>query len=145
VFDLNDGNRWQRQEADIDILRDLFGDVLGEVIFGLAAAVLSAGFVEAISDDGQSNRVLAGIGHLTMGLVAGALSLFVLQHPVVRNVSIPGASLVFGPIGTGAVFEVLGRWWVRRGNVRMALFTFRGGACFALGMALLRFTYFRWF
>ncbi len=112
---------------------------------GLAAAVLSAAFVEAISDDGQSNKVLAGIGHFTMGAVAGAVSLLVLQHQVTHVAAVPGTSLVAGPIVTGGVFEVLGRWWVRRGYVRMALFTFRGGACFALGMALLRFAYFRWF
>ena len=119
--------------------------MLGEILFGLAAAVLSAAFVEAISDDGQSNKLLAGIGHITMGVIAGAVSLLVLQHQIVHNVPIPGASLVSGPIVTSGVFEVLGRWWVRRGNVRMALFTFRGGACFALGMALLRFTPFKWF
>jgi hypothetical protein len=35
----------------------------------------------------------------------------------------------------------LGGLWVRRGHVRTALFTFKGGFLFALGMALLRFAY----
>jgi hypothetical protein len=33
----------------------------------------------------------------------------------------------------------MGRWWEWRGNVRMALFTFRGGFVFALAMTLVRF------
>jgi hypothetical protein len=77
-----------------------------------------------------------------MGATAGAISLAVLHRQVFTNVLVPGASMILGPICTGALMNLLGRWWVRRGNVRMALFTFWGAFCFALGMASVRFAYF---
>jgi hypothetical protein len=111
--------------------------LLVEVLFAVLAAILE----EAISDDEQSHRGMAAIGHLLMGAAAGAVSLLVFRFPLVAHPPIRGASLLLAPILTGGVLELLGRWWVRRGNVRMALFTFRGGFAFALGMALVRFVY----
>jgi hypothetical protein len=54
----------------------------------------------------------------------------------------PGLSLVLAPIGTGVVaMHGLGEFWLRRGMDRPALFSFRAGAIFAFGMALVRFVY----
>ena len=115
---------------------------MGEALFALAGAVISAAFEEAVSDEGQSHKVLASIGHFLMGTIAGAVSLLVLRRQVVGSRAIPGVSLILAPLCTGALLDLLGRWWVRRGNVRMALFTFWGGFWFALGMAVVRFAYF---
>ena len=123
----------------LETLLELLIEVLGEALFAMAGAVLE----EAISDESQSQRPLAAIGHVLMGAVAGAISLLVLRRQVVHHLVIPGASLILAPICTGALLELLGRWWVRRGNVRM-LFTFWGGFCFALGMAAVRFAYFEY-
>jgi hypothetical protein len=87
------------------------------------------------------NRAAAAVGHLVMGAATGAVSLLVFRSPLVAHRPIRGMSLLLAPIATGGVLELLGRWWVRRGNVLMALFTFCGGFCFALGMALVRFAY----
>jgi hypothetical protein len=117
-------------------------EVFGEALFTIAGAVISAAFEEANSDENQSHRALAAIGHVLMGAVAGVVSLLILRREMVAHLVIPGASLILAPACTGALLELLGRWWVRRGNVRMALFTFWGGFCFAFGMALVRFAYF---
>ena len=77
-----------------------------------------------------------------MGTMAGAISLLVLRRQVFANGVVPGVSLIFAPVCTGALMDLLGRWWVRRGNIRMALFTFWGAFCFALGMAFVRFVFF---
>jgi hypothetical protein len=119
-------------------LLELLVEVLGEALFAMAAAVLE----EAISDESQSYRPLAAIGHVLMGGVAGATSLLVLRRQVVQHLVVPGASLIVAPVCTGALLELLGRWWVHRGHVRMVLFTFWGGFCFALGMAAVRFAFF---
>ncbi len=121
----------------MDVLLELIVEIFGEVLFGIAGAILE----EAISDDNQSSRIPAVAGHFLMGAIAGVVSLAVLRQQVVPHVVIPGLSLIVAPIGTGILLELLGRWWVRRGNVRMALFTFWGGFCFGLGMALVRFAY----
>ena len=125
----------------IGALLELLVEVLGEALFAMAGAVVKAAFREAISDEDQSTRALAAIGHCLMGAIAGGVSLLLLQREVVRHVVFPGMSLILAPICTGALLEFLGRWWVRRGNVRMALFTFWGGFYFALGMAVVRFAY----
>ncbi len=122
----------------LEALLELLIDVLGEALFAMAGAVLT----EAISDESQSRRPLAAIGHVLMGAIAGAISLLVLRRQVTEHLVIPGTSLVLAPICTGVLLELLGRWWVRRGNVRMVLFTFWGGFCFALAMAAVRFAYF---
>jgi uncharacterized membrane protein YeaQ/YmgE (transglycosylase-associated protein family) len=123
-------------EVPIDILFALIGEILGEVLFGVVGAVLQ----EAVSDEDQSQRVAAAAGHLLLGAVAGVVSLLLLRQRIVRP-WIPGVSLILAPLGTGVLLDALGRSWVRRGNVRMALFTFRGGMCFGLGMAIVRFVY----
>jgi hypothetical protein len=115
----------------------LIVELFGEILFGIAGAVLE----EAISDEEQARKVPAAIGHLLMGMIAGVVSLLVLQRRVIQQPSILGTSLIVAPLSTGLVLEFLGKWWVRRGNVRMALFTFWGGFWFALGMAAIRFVY----
>jgi hypothetical protein len=126
----------------LEALLELLVEVLGEALFAVAGAVVQAAFEEAASDETQSHRALAAIGHVLMGGIAGAISLLVLRREVVAHLLIPGTSLIVAPICTGALLELLGRWWVRRGNVRMVLFTFWGGFSFALGMAVVRFVYF---
>jgi hypothetical protein len=46
---------------------------------------------------------------------------------------------VLSPIGTGIAMHWIGEFWRERG--RPALFSFRAGAIFAFGMALVRFVY----
>jgi hypothetical protein len=126
------------REIIVEFLLELVIEVLGEALFAIAGAVLQ----EAISDEDQAQRVPAAVGHVLMGCIAGAVSLVILQRQVVPYVGPHGFSLIIAPVATGALLECLGRWWVRRDNVRMALFTFRGGFCFAFGMAVVRFAYF---
>ena len=82
-------------------------------------------------------------GPLVMGTMAGAIGLVVMRRQVFTNRVVPGVSLILAPVCTGVLLDLLGRWWVHRGNIRMALFTFWGAFCFALGMAFVRFAYFQ--
>lgn len=122
----------------IEALLGLVVEVLGEAVFAIAGAVLE----QAITDESQPNRVLAAIGDWLIGVAAGGISLLILRRQMIAPVMIPGASLIIAPLCTGALLEALGRWWVRRGYVRMALFTFWGGFWFGLGMSVVRFVYF---
>src|SRR5262249_6663019 len=122
----------------IEALLGLVVEVLGEAVFAIAGAVLE----QAITDESQPNRVLAAIGDWLIGVAAGGISLLILRRQMIAPVMIPGASLIIAPLCTGALLEALGRWWVRRGYVRMALFTFWGGFWFCLGMSGRRFVSF---
>jgi hypothetical protein len=77
-----------------------------------------------------------------MGLVAGVLSLLLFGSRLTQRGPIPGLSLVASPLGTGLAMHWLGEFWREREKDRPALFTFRAGAIFAFGMALVRFLYF---
>jgi hypothetical protein len=122
----------------VDLLLELVLEVVGEALFAITGAVLAA----AIDDDDHANNVMAAIGHALMGATAGGLSLVILRQQVTPYFGMPGISLFVAPACTGLLLDSVGRWWVRSGNVRMALVTFRGGFVFALAMAFVRFGYF---
>jgi hypothetical protein len=82
-------------------------------------------------------------GHFLTGGIAGALSLLLYANRVTRDALFPGISLILSPLGTGLAMQWLGDRW-REDTQRPVLFTFRGGATFAFGMALVRFLYMRY-
>ena len=86
--------------------------------------------------------MLAGIGQFLAGLGAGLLSLGVFRARLLPRATLPGISLVLSPLGTGIVMHLLGELWRTRGKDPPMLFTFRAGAIFAFGMALVRLWYF---
>ncbi len=86
---------------------------------------------------------LASVGHFLMGAIAGFASLLIFDQRLTPRAAIPGLSLILAPLVTGAIMGWLGTLWGRRHREPPALFTFRGGAIFALGMALLRLIVFR--
>jgi len=87
--------------------------------------------------------MLAAMGHLLLGALAGAASLAVIPHRLVPSSPLPGLSLVLSPLGNGIVMQAIGRWWDTRPDDRPALFTFTAGAIFAFAMALVRVLWFR--
>jgi hypothetical protein len=88
--------------------------------------------------------VLAATGYFVMGICAGILSLFIVPRRLVSDSLLPGVSLMLAPLGTGLAMHWLGERWRDRGREPPALFSFRAGAIFAFGMALVRFVYMGW-
>jgi hypothetical protein len=76
-----------------------------------------------------------------MGLCAGIFSLLLFGRRLIARSPIPGLSLILSPIVTGIAMDRIGEFWRERGRDRPALFSFRAGAVFAFGMALVRFVY----
>lgn len=128
-------------EFIFELLVQLIFETLGEVVFELAT---SLGW-ESLKDQTRTKReatpLLASIGQFLMGVVAGVLSLVLFGTRLTRRFLFPGISLVVSPLGTGIVMHWLGGFWESRGRDRPVLFTFRAGAIFAFGMALVRFLY----
>jgi hypothetical protein len=128
-------------ELLLELLLQLVVEVGLELLFEIGAAIGWTAFEQSISVEGQSHRILGPLGHFLIGTIAGGISLLVYSRRIMPSRFLPGVSLLVAPLGTGIIMEALGRLWVSRGNERMALFTFKGGSLFALGMALVRFTY----
>ena len=73
------------------------------------------------------------------GAAAGVLSAWLLPHRLIAaRAVLPGVSLLLAPLATGAAMHFLGKLQRRLGRSPGSLATFRGGALFALSMALIR-------
>ena len=122
------------------IVIEVIGQVLFEILFGVGSESLKG----ATRRQRRSHPVLAGIGHFVMGVIAGAVSLLLFNERLLARSTIPGVSLLLSPLGTGAAMHVLGARW-EHDDERPRLFSFRAGAIFAFGMALVRFSYFEFY
>ncbi len=117
-------------------------EIFGQIIFEIAASFGWESLKDSLRREREATPFLAGVGQLLMGAAAGGLSLVVFGARLTRPAVFPGISLIASPIGTGLAMHWLGELWRSRGEDRPAMFTFRGGATFAFGMALVRFLYF---
>ena len=116
-------------------------EVVGQILFELIFGVGSESLKNAARPIRRSHPVLAGIGHFMMGLLAGGISLLIFGERLMARSTLPGLSLLVSPLLTGAAMHVIGARWEREED-RPALFSFRAGAVFAFGMALVRYFYF---
>jgi hypothetical protein len=115
--------------------------VAGQVLFELLAGLGWESLGQGLRRERRANPALAAIGHFLMGSLAGVLSLLIFEGRFFARPAIPGLSLVLSPIATGIAMHWLGELWRSRGRDVPALFSFRAGAIFAFGMALVRFVY----
>ena len=115
--------------------------MLGQVLFELVATLGWESVKDSARRERQATPVLAGTGHLMLGVLAGILSLLIVPRRLAPHSPLPGLSLLASPIATGIAMHWLGEFWRGRGRDRPILFSFRAGAIFAFGMALVRFVY----
>lgn len=111
--------------------------VIGEILieFGLG----SVG--ESSRERSRAHPVLAGVGVLLLGAVAGAITRFIWPARIFQPGPVRGLSLLVSPLITGVVMERYGEWREGKGAPRSYIATFWGGALFAFGMALVRFVW----
>jgi hypothetical protein len=82
---------------------------------------------------------VACAGLLIAGAALGGVSFWVWPHRLVEPGPLPGISVIVSPIVNGLLTDAVGSFRANHGKRRTALGTFWGGACFALGMAAVRF------
>jgi hypothetical protein len=128
-------------EFFFELLLQLVLEILGEILIEIVAGLGWESVKHSLRGHRKSTPFLAGFGHLLMGLIAGVVSLILFGHRLTPASGLPGLSLVAAPIGTGLAMHRLGEFWEQRGQDRPVLFTFRAGAIFAFGMALVRFVH----
>ena len=126
-------------ELLIQVVIEGIGQILVEGVFELGLDAV----VDSLRRESESRPVLAAIGHLLLGALAGAISLLAVPHRLVPRSSLPGLSVVLSPLANGIVMHAIGRRWDDRPNDRPAPFTFRAGVLFGFAMALVRFVWLR--
>jgi hypothetical protein len=128
-------------EFIFELLLQLLLEIFGQIIFELATAFGSESLKDSVRRKREATPLVSGIGHFLMGLLAGGLSLLLFGSRLTRPGPFPGVSLIVSPLGTGLAMHWLGELQRDQGNSPPRLFTFRAGAIFAFGMALVRFLY----
>jgi hypothetical protein len=111
--------------------------VAGEILIELGFSSVS----ESFRQRSRAHPVLAGIGILVLGGVAGGITRFIWPGRIFQPGPVPGLSLVVSPLVTGLIMDRYGEWREGRGSSRSYIATFWGGALFAFGMALTRFVW----
>lgn len=122
-----------------EFLLELLIEVVGGSLFELLAWAIFEGLPQLAS--GRRGRLLLSTtAQLIVGMAAGVVSVVVFTTRLTPRSPMPGISLLLAPLGIGVVMHALGELWPD--DRRPALFTFKGGAIFAFGMAVVRFLYF---
>ena len=122
-----------------EIIFQIIFEIVGQIVFELLASLGWESLKDSWRRQGRAHPVLSSIGHLLLGLIAGIISVVIIPQRLAPRSSFPGLSLVLSPLGTGAVMHALGR--LRGEADKPVFFSFRAGAIFAFGMALVRFVY----
>ena len=119
----------------IAALLEIFGEFLLQILFELIAEATSA----LIHRRRPSSQPACLVGLAFAGAAAGLVSAWLFPHRLIgTRVVLPGLRLLLAPIATGAAMHFLGKQLRHLGRYTSSLVTFRGGAVFALSMALIR-------
>ncbi len=118
-------------------------EIILQIVFEIAATLGWESLKHSLRPQEKASVWLASVGHFLMGAIAGFASLLIFDRRLTPRAAVPGLSLILAPLLTGATMRWLGTFWSKRHREPPALFTFRGGAIFALGMALVRVIVFR--
>lgn len=115
----------------MELILELIGSFLFEVLTELALAFGWESLRDATGPRRRANPVLAALGLVLLGSMAGCGTVAVLPRRILPEGPVPGLALLLSPIGTGLVMRAYGRRVEARGREPSPLATFWGGAAFA--------------
>src|SRR5947199_6997267 len=134
----------------LELLVEFFAillEVFFEAAFEFAAESIGALIlrgVAAVFDTSEfKNPLLACVGYVFLGGVAGGLSLLFFPHPLVHRSRVPGLSVVISPVLAGLGMSMVGSTLRKQNMKAMQIESFGYGFAFAFGMALVRFFFTR--
>ena len=121
---------------------ELIPGFVGEMLLQLVMELLAEFGVHSMRESfrREPNPLLALIGYLLLGLLAGGLSLLLApQFLIAQNLRLP--NLAFAPVLAGLAMMALGAWRAWRGEEPVRIDRFLYGYCFALAIAAVRFKF----
>ena len=130
----------RRLRAGADMLEAIL-QILGELLLQLFAETLAELGFHAVREPfrRRPHPVVAVIGMLLLGGLAGGLSLLVMPGHLAHTQTQRLASLVLVPVLAGGAMMLFGYWRQRRGDAPLRIDRFAYGYVFALAMALVRY------
>src|SRR5207244_6892849 len=125
------------------ILLEVFFEAAFEFAAESIGALILRGVAAVFDTSEFKNPLLAYIGYLFLGGVAGGLSLLFFPHPLVHRSRVPGLSVVISPVLAGLGMSMVGSTLRKRNRKAMQIESFGYGFAFAPGMAFVRFFFTR--
>jgi hypothetical protein len=124
--------------AFLEIFLEIFFEAAFEFAAELFSALIWRGVVAVFDTSEFKNPLLACIGYLFLGGVAGGLSVLFFPHPLVHPSRVPGLSVILSPVFAGLGMSMVGSTLRKRNKKAMQIESFGYGFAFAFGMALVR-------
>ena len=116
--------------------------ILGELLLQLIGEALGELIVHSVKEPFRRPKpihpVLAAIGYVIFGAVAGGISVWVAPHLYLDAKWLRIANLIVTPLVAGCVMAAIGAWRRRHEKEVIRLETFTYGYCFALAMGIVR-------
>jgi hypothetical protein len=119
-------------------LLGLLLEIFGEFLLELFVSFISRFLREVFDTEEYGNPVLASLGFGIFGAVAGAISLLLWPHPLVRSPALHGISLLISPTATGGLMALVGFTLRHKGKEPTRIESFTCGFAFAFGLSLIR-------
>jgi hypothetical protein len=123
----------------VEILLEVFFQVAIEAVVALVSRCIK----NMLSESDVVSPVFAAAYYLLLGAIFGAVSVFIIPHPILRPARIHGISLIVSPLITGLIMSQVGVLLRRNGKKTVRIESFAYGFTFALGVAAVRFAYLR--
>jgi hypothetical protein len=134
-------------EIFLEIIFSFFGyllqfvlEILAQVAFEFLAEFGVRSLAEPFRRPKPASPIMAAIGYLIYGAIAGALSLLLPKMFVIAK-SLRVANLVITPIACGLMMAWFGKFREQKGAETIRLDTFMYGYLFALSMAVVRYVW----
>jgi hypothetical protein len=119
-------------------LFELFAEVILELLSEALFSLLIRSVRSVFDGVDAENPILAAVGYLLFGLVAGVASFFLFPYHLVRPSRFYGISLLISPLITGLIMSQVGAFLRRKDKTTVRIESFLYGFTFALGIAIIR-------
>lgn len=123
----------------MEILLQFLGELILQVLGEALAELWLLSLAEPLRK--PPNPWLASLGYLLYGCIFGALSLVAVRHHLLPDGPARIANLIGTPVVLGLCMSMVGRWRAKRGEPVIRIERFFYGYLFALGFALVRFSF----
>ena len=132
--------RWATTHRDMEIIFELLAQLFLEIFVQGAFELGGRGVISFFRKEGETvNPWLAICGYITMGAIAGGVSVWLIPMHLLKAPALQLVNLAITPIVLGFIFEALGRWKSNHEKPRYAVDRFSYGFTFALTMGLIRY------
>jgi hypothetical protein len=118
-------------------------EIFGEFFLQLFIEALAEAGLHAVADPLRRpvNPWLAALGYALLGVLLGALSLWLFPVHLIGNHTLRYLNLLITPAAVGLAMMALGMWRAQRGQTVVRLDRFTFGFLFAFALGVTRFVF----